>query len=623
MRFFLFFLMCFFGCSESFSTNYYVSATGSNSDNGLSPSSPWQTISKVNTINFAPGDSLFFNGGDTFTGSIYLDNQDGNNDLNIFTISSYGNGRAIIDGANGNAISAYNTEGFRIQNLIFTGSGMGTNTAHGVEIYADLPGNVKLKGISLDNLEVRYFGKTGVMIGSWNGNTGYENLVLNNLVVHDNLWDGILVYGNFSTVGYPHHNVMVTNCESYNNPGIADPNNIRGNGIIVSNTDGALIENCIAHGNGSSNIHCGGPGGIWTYDCNNIIIQYCESYNNHSGSACDGLGFDLDGGTINSIMQYNYSHDNDGGGFLMGQMLNGRPWKNNICRYNISENDARTNAAGITLFKEGSTTIMDSVYIYNNTVFISPAAINSSESAFRVTQWYTGINHVMAYNNIFITMGGVPLVDVPVGYSAYLAGNLYWSSGAPFIINYQGTTYNTLSSWRNATNNELLNGNPTGLDTDPILSNVGAGGTLNPASTYSLNAYKLLNNSPAIDAGLNLDSLFNINAGPVDYWGNTIPAGLAADIGANEAAFLTSILKTNSDQIGIIIYPNPTNGKFTVLTGKTNSVEVFNVLGEKIFNAIINGGTADINLSDIPKGIYFVRLTYNEGRYQTEKIIIQ
>lgn len=253
-------LLCF---KNSFATNYYVSVTGNDSNNGTTTATPWKTIGKVNTQSFAPGDNLYFKGGEIFSGNIYLDNNDGNNSLTIFKISSYGTGSAIINAGNSYGVFAYNTQGIRIENLILNGSGMNTNTNDGLNFYADLAGNVKLKGVSFDNLEVKNFGKTGVKIGSWNGNTGYENLVLNNLKVHDNLWDGILVYGYIgynNYVGYPHKNVTITNCESYNNPGIADPNAIRGNGIVVSNTDSAIIENCKAYNNGSANIHCGGPG---------------------------------------------------------------------------------------------------------------------------------------------------------------------------------------------------------------------------------------------------------------------------------------------------------------------------------------------------------------------------
>ena len=45
----------------------------------------------------------------------------------------------------------------------------------------------------------------------------------------------------------------------------------------------------------------------------------------------------------NSVMQYNYSHDNDGAGYLLAQFTYAREFTNNIVRYNISENDGRKN----------------------------------------------------------------------------------------------------------------------------------------------------------------------------------------------------------------------------------------------------------------------------------------
>lgn len=612
------FFLC---CNFSEAASYYVSITGSDSNNGTSQSTPWQTISKVNTVNFAPGDNLYFKGGETFPGNIYLSSSDGNSPTIIFTISSYGTGRAIINAGNSYGISAYNTQGIRVENLILNGSGMSTNTQDGLSFYADLGGNVKLKGLSFDNIEVKNFGKTGVKIGSWNGNTGYENMTLNNLDVHDNYWDGILVYGFIgynNYVGYPHKNITITNCKSYNNPGIADPNAIRGNGIVLSNTDGGLIENCKAYNNGANNVHCGGPGGIWVYDAKGIVIQYNESYSNHSTSTCDGLGFDLDGASINCIMQYNYSHDNDGGGYLMGQMANGRPWKNNICRYNISENDGRHNAGGITLFKEGSTTIMDSCFVYNNTIYMTPAVNNNGEAAFKITTWFTGITNVKVYNNIFVTTGGVPLVDVPSGYSGYFAGNLYWPSGSPFLINYQGTNYSSLSSWRTATNNEIVNSDTTGINADPLLSNIGAGGTLNPAATTSLTAYHLLSNSPAIDSGLNLQLLFNINVGSHDYWNSVVPGGITFDIGANEYMAATGI--PNIESTSIVIYPNPSKNYFTIKNISSNEtlLQLINSIGEIVYSEKLSGKNEYEIRTNLSKGIYFVR-----AGNLTMKLIVQ
>ena len=47
---------------------YYVSPTGSDSNSGLSSSTPWQTVTKVNNTVLHPGDTVLFQGGQTFSG---------------------------------------------------------------------------------------------------------------------------------------------------------------------------------------------------------------------------------------------------------------------------------------------------------------------------------------------------------------------------------------------------------------------------------------------------------------------------------------------------------------------------------------------------------------------------
>lgn len=58
-------LFLFIGYS-AFSTNYYVSNTGSDTNNGLSTLSPIKTIAKVNTITFSAGDSILFKSANIF-----------------------------------------------------------------------------------------------------------------------------------------------------------------------------------------------------------------------------------------------------------------------------------------------------------------------------------------------------------------------------------------------------------------------------------------------------------------------------------------------------------------------------------------------------------------------------
>ncbi|MBS1551215.1 MAG: right-handed parallel beta-helix repeat-containing protein [Bacteroidetes bacterium] len=55
-----------------FPANYYVASNGSDSNNGLSSSSPWKTIAKVNSSmnTFNPGDQILFRKGDKFYGEL-------------------------------------------------------------------------------------------------------------------------------------------------------------------------------------------------------------------------------------------------------------------------------------------------------------------------------------------------------------------------------------------------------------------------------------------------------------------------------------------------------------------------------------------------------------------------
>ena len=76
------------------------------------------------------------------------------------------------------------------------------------------------------------------------------------------------------------------------------------------------------------------------------------------------------------------------------------------------------------------------------------------------------------------------------------------------------------------------------------------------------------------------------------------------------------------------VYPNPSNGKFTVKVEglqQTNcKLEISNSIGKEIHNAFFNlqTSTVDIDLSNFPKGLYFV-MVYDGTNNYTQKIIIE
>lgn len=75
---------------------------------------------------------------------------------------------------------------------------------------------------------------------------------------------------------------------------------------------------------------------------------------------------------------------------------------------------------------------------------------------------------------------------------------------------------------------------------------------------------------------------------------------------------------SNSDNVSI--YPNPSNGKFTI--NVKGELEIYNVLGEKIYHSTITSPKSEIDLSEKAKGIYFLQLQSAEKTY-SQKLIIQ
>ncbi|GAB4144875.1 MAG: hypothetical protein OHK0017_03840 [Patescibacteria group bacterium] len=69
-------------------TTYYVSTSGSDSNNGTSSATPFATIAKVNTLNLQPGDSVLFKCGDTWEGEMLYAKKSGTSG-NPITYSSY------------------------------------------------------------------------------------------------------------------------------------------------------------------------------------------------------------------------------------------------------------------------------------------------------------------------------------------------------------------------------------------------------------------------------------------------------------------------------------------------------------------------------------------------------
>ena len=484
------------------SLTYYVDGLNGNDQNtGTAPQEAWQSIARINKVDFNPGDQLLFAGGQTFTGTLLFKQEDSGNQDHPIKVSSFGNGRASIHGGTECGFQLDGCAHVVVSNLTFVGCGRKSgNDGSGVELR-------RTRNIKLDSLEVRGFRLSGVYA------TGDENTRITNVYAHENGYAGISTYGEDENTRTK--NMYIGYCVAENNPG--DPKNLddhSGNGIMAGCVDDGLIEYCEAFNNGWDMPRKGnGPVGIWGYDCNRLIIQHCISHDNKTASgAYDGGGFDLDGGATNSILQYNLSYNNHGCGYLLCQYKGAKQWKDNTCRYNISINDG---VGGILIWADDEG--MSNAQIYNNVVINSRRAIYSHD-----------IPGLLFHNNILIADKAVTADRLN---QAIFVNNLYHTpkDGAVFVD--RDHVYKTLMEWAKATGKETIDGHLTGFTVDPklVLPDDLSELPKDPRQLKNMPFYRLQENSPCIGVG----TIIKDN-GENDFFGNPVPSDRLPSIGVHE-----------------------------------------------------------------------------------------
>ena len=508
---------------------YYVNTNGNDQNNGTSPSTPWRTIGKVNASTFSPGDQILFGGGQTFSGNL-IATSNGSSSAYI-RYASYGGSKAKISAGSGTGIYIYNKAYVWVDNLVVTGGWNETsqsgNIGRGICFRADTTASTKLGYCQVSNCDVGYFDTAGIDFGSTTRDTtqcGFSKIIAINNSVHNNGMSGIHCGGPY-TVGttYAFDSAYIAYNTVFHNFGLRAADTAHsGDGIVLSDCAAGKIEYNTAYNNGWYNSNNrGGPVGIWCWDSKNLVFQYNEAYDNGSGTNKDGGGFDLDGGATNCIMQYNYSHNNKGPGFLIWEFGNIRTSNaNNIIRYNISENDGSNPAYG-SVHIGGNVT---GNKIYNNTLYATTCKAVIVKG---------GTNNKFVNNIMYATSQLGILSSIGIASTAFFFNNDYWggSQGVNFYIG--SSVYNSLSAFRQSYN-ETLNGSNYGYTVDPQLNNPGNAGTVGVGNFTTLTNYQLQSGSPMIDAGFNLTQWGN-QVGSVDFNGQGIPYGNGYDLGACES----------------------------------------------------------------------------------------
>jgi hypothetical protein len=476
-------------------TRYYVdSAAGNDANDGKSPNHAWQTFDKVDSGIFAAGDWILLKAGDHWN-DFFAPGGSGEHRHPV-KVTSYGNGpKPQIDGQGKTlaTVSLNNQEYWDIENLDITNTSQGQfpwlrcvevalldfGTAH----------EITLSNLDIHDLagpEDKDHGGAGIFTDNRGDKvkSRFDGLLIEN----NHLWhtdrNGITMDSGYTNRSkwYPNLNVVIRGNFL---------EHIGGDCICAIGCDGALIEHNIVRGGRERATDW--ATGIWVWSCDNSIIQDNES--SFVQGTMDAQGFDADFNTQNTIIQYNYSHDNGGGFVMMCTPGGAHPPDsigndNTIVRYNISQND------GFRTFTFSGPA--RNSQIYNNTVYIGKT-----------------INPIL----FFSWNWGGAWPD-----NTSFTNNIFYSDCNP--TNAMGGATKTVYS------NNVFYGTFSGAPADPHVVTANPllkvpGAATNGVET--LDCYKLDRKSPCVNAGMLVP-----NNGGRDFFGKRVPTDKPPTIGASQ-----------------------------------------------------------------------------------------
>ncbi len=488
------------------SSTYFVdSQSGSDANDGKSGAHPWRTLDKLNATIFQPGDSIVLKAGSTWEGQLWPKGS-GSADQPI-RLGSYGSGAKPLIHADGkfeDALLLRNQEYWEVQDLELTNSAPIKATRRGVHLALQDFGeahHLVVRHMSIHDVSGRDDAKNnGAITFTSDGEktpSRFVDVVIEDNTIHHVDRNGISSWSDRweRSKWFPSLVVVVRGNHL---------DDIGGDGIMIAVTDGALIERNVV---GNVNQRSDGYNiAIWSWSADNTTIQFNEAYGTKGER--DGEGFDSDWNSRNTIIQYNYSHDNDGG-FLLICNEGGEPASasvgnvTTIVRYNISQNDRHR---GIAL----SGPVQDT-RIYNNTFYIGKSL---NVDAVLFTDWNGWPAQTVLFNNIFYAAG-----QAKIGHATDRDKTTGHHTSAPGFGPSLETEFDSNVYFGKIT----APSDPRALTQNPLFSAPGKGSS----DRQSLHAYGLKSGSPARATGRRIP-----DNGGRDFFGGSIVRCQAIDRGA-------------------------------------------------------------------------------------------
>lgn len=553
--------------------NYCIATAGSDAASGectctgsACSGTPWQTITKLNTESstgwFIPGDTIRFNGTDTFSGAPVL-SLVGSQSAPII-VESYGTGKATINAGNGDGINLSGTsEFYTIQNLNlqgagWTGSGSSATAVNlGAGIYAPttMTTGSGPREVTIQNNIINGFYQA-IMFDA-QSSSSLKGHIFPRVVGNDlsnNMTGGILFWSNAAYSGGPtnqFNGVYVGRNKMVNIPG--DPNSGNGTalhigsvkteawginfqGITGGTADSNFLKQIAGWGGYNTGLTFGGSGGIQAAASRYIVYSGNEitQQGEVSTSPIDGCAMDIDVNTQNFAIFNNFTYANIGPSIQIGSNGPSPGTGTGIVRHNLAVgDDTGLNGSSQGLIRFWG--YASNVTLYNNT-WIMPCSVAVGSTPSMVNFEVSSNNNNTFLNNIFKTCNGYAIFG-PLSFAGSLRTiqNQYDASGGTLTF-VSGTT--TLAGWRAlGSGYENLNG--------LVYGQVGASNLLNPAGFSppstgflyngglpTVHNFDLTSTSPEVGAGVDPE-MFNLVLGQFDFHGSQSRPNAVTDIGAS------------------------------------------------------------------------------------------
>jgi len=282
-------------------------------------------------------------------------------------------------------------------------------------------------------------------------------------------------------------------------------------------------------------------------------------------------------------------------------------------------------------------TAINTAYCSNDSLLGQPTAVATNGVGPYTFSWSNGVNTPTnpALPAGTYTVTATDAFNFPISTTVNISALSIPTTNLPPITICAGDSLSIFNSYQNQAGvyyNTLLGSN--GCDSVVIQSL-----TVNPIPNVTLSlvpdivclnnaAYPLTGgipsggsySGPGVNAGNFNPSIAGYGAHNIVY---TYNAGVNCVISDTTQIFVDVCTGNNTalENNSIMITPNPTNGAFLISNvSETTTVEIVNLLGEIIYETIINSKYETVDLSEKAIGIYFLRLKTKKG-ITTRKII--